>query len=428
MTATHPTMEREISPRAESLQAFIDQAVEKLRRTGARGEVSPDGLLFFGSWNDSIPRLLIRDPILKPIEVRLWSVMRTLVEPAGPAAMPDYDTLVAYCNVGSRSTVSHALLILRITRWISLCARVRDASGRYAGNVYALHDEPTTLGDAMHLDAGYVAFLREMTGHRNVRVRRVAQSVLDTIEEAIEEGQDVTRDTGLHVRVYQRVSFFGCVNDPVAGSGDAPLAVSRPHRAALKQRVQKMDSDRVQKTDSVNPVQKMYSGNESEEKQSLKDEVSKVYSVSCSSSNNKKTTTTKDDAPTLIWPKRLSSGEQALVCGYFTGLDSALAQDVLDELQGRLQDGSANPVRNPVAWLIASSKRAGAGEFRLTSLGLGVRRARARQAALDADETARASPSPVTPDSAEVVVHNALTQRVEALRMRRGNRAAGASE
>jgi hypothetical protein len=429
MTDVHSTGAPEISPRAEGLQAFIDQSVEKLRRTGARGDTAPDGLLFFGSWNDSIPRLLIRDPILKPIEVRLWSVMRTLVEPAGPAAMPDYDTLVAYCNVGSRSTVSHALLILRITRWISLCARVRDASGRYAGNVYALHDEPTTLGDAMHLDAGYVAFLREMTGHRNARVRHLAQSVLDTIEEAIEEGQDVTRDTGLHVRVYQRLSFFGCVNDPVDGSGDAPLAASGSRRAALNQREQKVYSDRVQKMDSVNQVQKVYSGNENKEKQSLNNQVQKVYSVSCSSSNKYKKTTTKDVAPTLIWPKRLSSGEQALVSGYFTGLDSALAQDVLDELQGRLQDGSANPVRNPVAWLIASSKRAAAGEFQLTSLGFGVRRARARQVALDAEDAkARASPPPVTPDSAEVVVHNALTQRVEALRMRRGNRAAEASE
>jgi len=241
----------------------------------------------------------------------------------------------------------------------------------------------------------------------------------------------VTRDTGLHVRVYQRLSFFGCVNDPVDGSGDAPFAVSGPHRVALKQRVQKMDSDRVQKTDSVNQVQKVYSDNENQEKQSLKYKVAKVYSVSCSSSssNNKKTTTTKDASPTLIWPKRLSSGEQALVCGYFTGLDSALAQDVLDELQGRLQDGSANPVRNPVAWLIASSKRAAAGEFQLTSLGLGVRRARARQAGLDAEDAkARASPPPVTADSAEAVVNNAITRRLEALRMRRWNRAAGASE
>jgi hypothetical protein len=425
MTDAHPNMEREISPRAEGLQAFIQQAIEQLQRSGARGDTAPDGLLFFGSWNDSIPRLLIRDPILKPIEARLWSVMRTLVEPAGPATMPDYDTLAVYCNVGSRSTVSHALLILRITRWISLCARVRDDGGRYAGNVYALHDEPTTLGDAMHLDASYVAFLREMTGHRNARVRHLAQSVLDTIEEAIEEGQDVTRDTGLHVRVYQRVSFFGSISDPAGGSVDAPLAVSGSRRAALNHRVQKVDLDRVQKTHSVNRVQKVYSGNENEEKQSLNNQVQKVYSVSCSSSN-KNTTTTKDVSPTLIWPKRLSSGEQALVSGYFTGLDSALAQDVLDELQGRLQD-AANPIRNPVAWLIASSKRAAAGEFRLTSLGLGVRRARARQAALDADEKARASSPPVTPDSA-AVVHNALTQRVEALRIRRRNRSAGAGE
>ena len=428
MTDAYSTMEREISPRAEGLQAFIQQAIEQLQRSGARGDSAPDGLLFFGSWNDSIPRLLIRDPILKPIEVRLWSVMRTLVEPAGPATMPDYDTLAVHCNVGSRSTVSHALLILRITRWISLCARVRDDGGRYAGNVYALHDEPTTLGDAMHLDASYVAFLREMTGHRNARVRHLAQSVLDTIEEAIEEGQDVTRDTGLHVRVYQRVSFFGSISDPTRGSVDAPLAVSGSRRAALNHRVQKVDLDRVQKTDSVNQVQKVYSGNENKEKQSLNNRVQKVYSVSCSSSSNKNTTTTKDVSPTLIWPNRLSSGEQALVSGYFTGLDSALAQDVLDELQGRLQDGSANPVRNPVAWLIASSKRAAAGEFRLTSLGLGVRRARARQLALDAeDDKARASPPPVTPDPA-AVVHNALTQRVEALRIRRRNRSAGASE
>ena len=426
MTGTHPTMERETSPRAKglqvlSLQAFIDQAVEQLRRSGGRGNTVPDGLLFFGSWNDTIPRLLIRDPILKPIETRLWSVMRTLVEPARPATMPDYDTLVAYCNVGSRTTVSHALLILRITRWISLCARVRDDSGRYAGNVYALHDEPTTLGDAMHLDAGYVAFLREMTKHRNVRVRRVAQSVLDTIEEAVEEGRDVTRDTGLHVRVYQRLSFFGCVNAPVDGSDDAPLAVSGPHRAELNHRVQKMDSDQVQKMDSVS---------HSAKNQALNHRVQKMDSASCSSSNkHKRTTTTKDDAPTLIWPKHLPPGDRALVSGYFTELDSALAQDVLDELQGRLRGGGANPIRNPVAWLIASSKRAAAGEFQLTSLGLGVRRARARQAGLDAEDAkARASPPPVTADSAEAVVNNAITRRLEALRMRRRNRAAGASE
>lgn len=251
------------APRVEDLQAFIQRAIEQLQRSGApNGRL--DGLLFFGAWNDSLPRLLIRDPILKSVEVRLWSVMRTLVTPGGPVAMPDYDTLATFCNVASRATVSHALLILRMTRWISLCARVRDGRGRFAGNVYALHDEPVTLGDAMHFDAGYVALLRDMAGHRNARVRHLAKSVLDTIEQAVDAGQDVTHDTGLHVRVCQRVSFFSSVGGAGSGSVDAPLAVSgnhpivpRHHRTTMAvDRVQEMNLDRVQEMNSGSEINK----------------------------------------------------------------------------------------------------------------------------------------------------------------------------
>jgi hypothetical protein len=419
-------MEREVTPRAASLGAFIERAVEQLQR-GARGQPETDGLLFLGNWNDSIPRLLIRDPILKPTEVRLWSVIRTLVEPAGPAAMPDYDTLAAYCNVASRATVSNAIAVLRITRWLSLCARVRDDGGRYAGNVYALHDEPITLGDAMHLDSGYVSFLRDMAGHRDRRVRRVAQAVLDTIEEGIEAGQDVTRDTGLHIRACQHLTFLGGLTDAADMAVDTPLAISQPRRRALREnRVQK-------KLNSAHQVQKLNSGIETKEKQQLGNRVQKLNSVSCSSSDQK-TTTTKDSrrdfehrSRSLIWPSRLSPAECALVSGYLSKLDDALAQDVLDELQGRLRDTNANPVRNPVAWLIASSKRAAQGEFQLTSLGLGVRRSRAAQAVLAAqDEAARASP-PVAADPTQVA-HSALAQRVEAMRTRRGGRVAGGEQ
>ena len=51
MTDTHSTVACELSPRAEGLQTFIDQAVEQLRRSGVRGDTAPDVLLFFGSWN-----------------------------------------------------------------------------------------------------------------------------------------------------------------------------------------------------------------------------------------------------------------------------------------------------------------------------------------------------------------------------------------
>jgi hypothetical protein len=430
MRDSHQSMERQVSARAESLGVFIEQAIERLQRSGDHSQPAPDGLLFLGAWNDSIPRMLIRDPILKPTEVRLWSVIRTLADPSGPAAMPDYDTLAVYSNVASRTTVSNAILILRITRWVSLCAKVRDNGGRYAGNVYALHDEPITLGDAMYLDSAYVSFLREMTGHGNPRVRRIARGVLDTIEEAIEEGQDVTRDTGLHIRAYQRLTFLAGLGEPTDAAVDTPLAISQPGRQALREeaQVQKMDAvNRVQKMDmdGSNHVQKMDTDDQDKEKQQLNIHVQKMDTVSCSSSN-KKTTTTKGAGPDagsrpLTWPKRLSSAECALVLGYFAGLDDSLAQDVLDELQGRLQDSNANPIRNPVAWLIASSKRAANGEFQLTSLGLGVRRARSSQAALAAQDAAALASPPVLPDPS-AMVHNALAQRVEAMRLRRRGR------
>ncbi|MDH8489804.1 hypothetical protein QIG87_27805, partial [Klebsiella pneumoniae] len=60
----------------------------------------------------------------------------------------------------SRSTVSNALMMLRITRWLSLCQRLRDEpSGRITGNLYALHDAPLSHADACRMDSEYLALL-----------------------------------------------------------------------------------------------------------------------------------------------------------------------------------------------------------------------------------------------------------------------------
>ena len=72
-----------------------------------------------------------------------------------------------------------------------MCARLREASGRFRGNVYALHDEPLPLVDALHLDPDYMTFLQQSLGHHHARVRRVAKGVLDTIDEDIQEGLDI---------------------------------------------------------------------------------------------------------------------------------------------------------------------------------------------------------------------------------------------
>jgi len=115
-------------------------------------------MLFMGNWHQAIPSLVIQDPVLEPIDKLVWMVIMLHARETGSrTAFPSYELLASKTNVASTSTISRAIAILRATRWLSLCARSRDANGRFAGNIYALHDEPLPLVDALHLDPGYMA-------------------------------------------------------------------------------------------------------------------------------------------------------------------------------------------------------------------------------------------------------------------------------
>jgi hypothetical protein len=107
------------------------------------------------------------------------------------SAFPGYGDIARLANVSSTATVSRAIAILRATRWLSLCARIREASGRFGGNVYALHDEPLPLVDALHLDPGYMSFLRDAGRHHHARVRRISMAVTASLDEDIRSGQGV---------------------------------------------------------------------------------------------------------------------------------------------------------------------------------------------------------------------------------------------
>lgn len=148
--------------------------------------------------------MLVTDPVLEPVDKIVWQIIRVhITQPGSVTAFPSYEALCKGANVRSNHTVSRALAILRATRWLSLCARVRDTQGRYLGNVYALHDEPVTLGDAMFLDSDYMAFLDNSIDHSHPRVRKVIASVLETIQDSINTGQDIISDriqTRSHVR------------------------------------------------------------------------------------------------------------------------------------------------------------------------------------------------------------------------------------
>lgn len=414
------------SPRAQALSLFIRNTIERLQ-TSSNESGAECGLLFLGNWQDAFPRLLVTDPVLEPVDKLTWQVIRIHVTaPGSVTAFPSYESISNYTNIKSNHTIARALAILRATRWLSLCARVRNSNGRYLGNIYVLHDEPITLGDAMYLDSEYMSFLQGSTEHNHPRVRKIAQSVIATIQELIDTGRDPMGER-IHTRSYERrISMAGhlqhvqepslflsertdffAISDPLikqlAGTGrDLPGdGQNLPTEGEQSSPVQKLhtadkeDSAHVQETHTGErqqnpPVQNLHTGDKDDS-----DPVQEMHSVKnphtdtrSSSSNKYITTTTTERHPTharesdqteLHFPPNLTVNERNLVLMYLHRVDQAHQQDVLDEWHGRLLSAErrANPIDNPIGYLAGLCRRVGSGEFQIT-IGLKIREKRER--------------------------------------------------
>ena len=407
-----------VSPQTQALSLYIQNAILRLRNsvshsTDRHDEDPQSSLIFFGNWQDPYPRLLVTDPILEPVDKVVWQIIRThITTPGAVTAFPNYGAIRTGANVKSNHTVSRAITILRATRWLSLCERVRDAQGRFLGNIYALHDEPVTLGDAMYLDSDYIEFLRSSQNHKHLRVGRVAHSVLATIQDMIDVGKDAIGERIQTWTYERRIGLFARARK------DAPAlqlvesnpfyALSEPHIAALGEH--DLDTERDPDLDQDTALPDANSDDETENSQVQKthtvengenDRVQnlhldaniaspprqKTHTVVCSSSYINTTTTNKQHSracarppESLHFPPRISGNERNLTLMYLNSIDDSLAQDVLDEWHGRLNTATqrGTPIENPIGYLAVLCQRAKSGEFQLT-IGLRIREARERE-------------------------------------------------
>jgi hypothetical protein len=360
-----------IRPETRALDAYIQATVDRLLSAGARGG-QDDALLFLGNWHDAMPRLIFQDPVLQPVDTRVWGVIKIAATGTGPTAFPTYKHIAKTANVGSEATVARSMAILRATRWLTLCRRVRDYQGRFRGNVYALHDEPLPLADTLHLDQEYMQFLEQCSQHAHARVREVGEAVLGTIEDDVSAGRVVT--------------------EPVSPMGqrlDAQRTLQGPD-AALGYFFS-LSAHRLQKLKSVLegvPLQNL----KPEPLQNLKSERSSscylnetaTTTSSAADGEHEAGETSADSTRALIIPDALKPDERLLARMYVKHAPAALRQDVLDELAGRLRatKSKGEPIGNPVGYLAQLCKAASAGAFKLTSLGLQVQQARKHDAHL----------------------------------------------
>jgi hypothetical protein len=162
------------------LEAHLRQKKESAP-PGIEGSSPYSGIIFSGNPHETVPRRLLLDDRLSPLERNTWQVFRLLINDDGLTAFPTYEQLRPYLGMqpgrlASRETISKALVTLRLTRWLSLGRRVRnDLSGQVQGNVYLLHDEPVTPGEALEFDKDYLQLLAQSMDHPTKVIREVAE-------------------------------------------------------------------------------------------------------------------------------------------------------------------------------------------------------------------------------------------------------------
>lgn len=361
-------MNEPVRPETLALDTLIEKTV--VQAASAARRKPTDRVLFLGNRHHAFPTAVIKDPVLEPVDKLVWmAIMLGVHETGGNTAFPGYEAIGRIANVASRSTIARAIAILRATRWLTLCRRVRTPCGRFCGNVYALHDEPLPLVDACHLDADYRGFLRQAAEHTHRRVRVVAQGVLQSIDE----------DARMGCEVMARADSIDRRIESMVGSADG-----KPRRffAFTRNAVRQLRKDlvtagqtndgHVQKSNAVNH-----------------DQISNSVGSSCSY----KTTTTQtgvsnldatdEKGQSLVYPRRLGERHREIANGQLNRLSPAQRQPVLDELEGRFQaeQKGMKPVYDDIGFLIALCKLTEQGKFQ-PNLGIKVRDSRIERDAM----------------------------------------------
>jgi len=405
-----------------------------------------DALLFLGNWHDSIPRALTLDPILEAVDVRVYLLLRTLIHAQGLNRFPSYDEIQRLLNL-SRPTVARCLLILRAARWISLCNSLRDESGRFRGNVYAVHDEVLPLADAIALDGRYLEFLEGIEPHHHPRVALVAQAVLETIRQAVRQQEEAAQAPSALTRFTQGV--FAASTPQVQRINAQPDSIDAVQDLNLDSPVKKMNpAHRVQKLNCKPPVQNLNSASghpvqilnsdaepsqnqQSNAPEKIVNSGGKIFNsatTTCSSSClNKKTTTTASNSvtetsphasarevsePAVSFPPGFGDDERRLALGYLQAVETDYHQALLDELAAQIQakQRSAKPIRNALGYLHWMCERLQEGQSPLTSLGVAYRQSRER------NQNSRQTKTQETRTGKPTEVASFLARRMEVLK------------
>ena len=325
--------------------------------------ISPPGdrFLFSGNRHETVPRALFLDRRLTPLERNAWQVIRLQLHHDGITAFPTYDQLAPYLasmpcvTRASSETVARALMLLRLTRWLSLVQRRRDhRTGRVLGNLYVLHDEPLTPFEAVQLDADYLDLVGRALTHASKAIQRIGYEALRelTTDPLLSGCVLPTRLQVIAQRLARQGWDIGNARNRMPSDEGYPQHESEDGDRPCLRKGEEPSSDSEVRP---KPAPEAHLRNPNTDR---------TVRIKASSDTPTPVPRARD---TLHLPPRFSmlrAEQQAGVLAALQHVDPALQQAVLDEWESRL---ASQAVRNPAGYLFGIVGKALRGEFHATS-------------------------------------------------------------
>ncbi|HFH4040263.1 TPA: STY4528 family pathogenicity island replication protein [Pseudomonas aeruginosa] len=384
---------------------LFEQALDQLQpqqSPPSRPTASPlpaDGFLYSGNRHDSVPRALLLDRRLTPLERNGWQVFRLMLADDGITAMPTYDQLAPWlasmpcAERASHETVARALTVLRLTRWISLVRRRRDPrSGRIQGNLYVLHDEPLSPYEAIRLDADYLELVSQALTHASKSIQRVGATTL----------QELTQDPMLSGQLLP--SRLEILSQRLAAQGWSSTA-NYPQTDGDHDSEDGAD-DRLRNLASLSSDSE--AGPKSPENGALRNpKLDRTVRIKESIKEVRTVPRAQEALQQLQFPRRFLTLKAEQQNGALTAMQSVdldLRQALLDEWDARC---ASTTIRNPTGYLFGIIQKALRGEFRVWA------GQKAPAVPVDRTPEPRPSPTPATPaDAAVAKAHLARLQEL----------------
>ena len=347
------------------IQQTLAKMQARIEQKGQSSDMSNEqsGLLFLGNVHDAIPRRLFLDNRLSPLDKMAWVMIRLYAQQNEGAIFPTYDELqsqlaLPHSDKASRETISRALLMLRLTGWLSLCKRVRDKSGRIRGNIYAQHDEPLGVFECEYFDPSWLDTVAQACSHSNKTVRLTAIAVLQSIK--------------TEKRMRHRHARVALIEARLSSPQTPQQMVTEKQKKTTSSKIELSSKKPSSETElgNKNTTQIPSSISELSRKSRDCDPVRKSNRYVRSFTQSVKDTYVGDESR-LSWPtaviERLNTPDRDMLEQQLNALPGELGQRILDDLVGRMK---ATEVRNVTAYLLANLKRAREGQFNTGDVGV----------------------------------------------------------